>query len=577
MAQKIRILHLSDLHIPVNMDRSSEFSKLKSELFNDLSEQWKTDGDWDILVFSGDLIDKGNIEIFNNIELKNFINEILLKTGIPKSAMIIVPGNHDAKRPAKQSGVNIIRGNESDNSLGIDTLEELEVRFKYFRKFCNSFCRGMYKKDRTFGVKDIKIGDGYYRFIMVNSALGTRDICDYNNLFISKGQLESISNSINRKIKPLITVLVMHHPLDWLSYQERHLLQEFMEDECGFNVDIVLHGHVHDGSINLNSNLDSNIVTMVTGIGYERNEIYSDDRSHSQKPNHYRYATYEVEKANNKIHGILRKTNDKAVFRPDTSMYKKINIDGEFTIPIKINYDLQMYAVSLPLNGNKFITPLFLEKINYVLEKSREYRNYMKQDIDALLKRGNKKTASEKILSVFMRLCINFKLFYFKSLDSQYIRVHLRHYFPKDENHNAPYHDVIMSFYGEEKNTDPVSTIIWGNKNNLIYYAFRDKRTLLGTINKNMAYNNPDNKWDEYITVALTYNGFSPSNAPALSFGVSIKWDKMSKEQIDIIKDTLAAISYVGIESTLQEIISYLDSRVKIKTNFIPTNIGGEH
>lgn len=577
MLQKIRLLHLSDLHIPADVDKSEEFRKFRDNFLEDLKMEQKRNGNWDVLVISGDLIDKGHVEVFKKIEFKGFINEILDITGISKNAIIIVPGNHDAARPSEASGLNVIR-NKKDEKINLDetNLQELEVRFNNFRKACNSLSRKLYKKNLTSGIKDIKIGNVYYRFIMLNSALGTRDKCDYNNLFVSSIQLDYLLKEINKSIKPEITFLVMHHPIDWLSYQERRLLEEYMQDEKGLNVDIVLHGHIHDGQINLVSNLDSNIVFLVTGIGYEKGELYSGGVEHSKRPNHYRYATYEICKSKNLVHGILRKSNNVAVFKPDTSMYKRINQDGEFEIPLKLNYKLETYSIKIPINGDILLTPQLLSKMDFVVNKTRDFRNYMLRDIETSFKvKKAEKTATEKIMSVFMQLCINFKLFYFSDIENSNIRVHLRHYYPADETDKA-YHGVFMSYCGRDENKIPVSKIIWGNKNNLIYHAYKEKRALIGTINKNNAYTNPDSEWDEYITIALTYKNFTPSSIPPLSFGVSFKLKNLDQEKIDGINMVLFAMSYLGIDIVLQEIISYLDLRLKIKNNIIPIIGEGE-
>lgn len=62
----------------------------------------------------------------------------------------------------------------------------------------------------------------------------------------------------------------MHHPMDWFTYEERVLLEEYIADETKFNVDIILNGHIHNGQVSLKSDLDTNIITLVSGVGYSR-------------------------------------------------------------------------------------------------------------------------------------------------------------------------------------------------------------------------------------------------------------------------------------------------------------------
>lgn len=560
----LKIVHLSDIHIPKDYVKDQDFRTVKQNLIKDIEKQKKALGPMDIVVFSGDFVNKGLTELFSE-SAKDFITTILTAAEVPRTNVVFVPGNHDAKRPEGMVLEHILKvRNNCEVTNNKDDVAFLCKRFDIFSEFIRTFDDSCKK---SYGVKDIVLDSGkIFRFIRLNSALATYDGSDYNNLFITKVQLDEIMSEIDENVKPELTFLVMHHPLDWFTYDERQLLDEYISDDTKFNVDIIMNGHIHNGHVSLKSDLDNNIITLVSGIGYGKI-----NRKASVYPENYRYAIYCIDDINNKLEGHLRITNSKKTFGPDLSLYKKINVNGVFSIPLKIEYDILMYKMKIPLNTSMVLSKDSIKYLDDVLTNLRRFEQQIKQVLDGLPK---KKSSKEKINFFLFNLCLVFRTIFFPFIDAQNIRVHVRHFFSTTNENGC--HKVIMSLYGDNKLSGPVSVINWEIEQNLIYHSFKEHRTLLASMNPDKIYKNPESRWDEFLSLAISYSEYSNCDVPAMSMGVSFDWDNMEQEIIDRTKNTLYALSYVGLENVVDYIFEYANTKLKFK-NFNFKELGEEY
>lgn len=572
MSDPLRILHLSDLHIPEGYTNDQDFRTIKLNLIKDISRNRKKFGAIDIAVFTGDFTDKGYIELFQK-ELIEFINEVLKAADIPKQNTVFVPGNHDAKRPTGMVLDQIQKVREKcEVTSNKDDVEYLCKRFQHFTEFYSDILGDSAKSIKSYGVKDISVGEDVYRFIRLNSALATFDKNDYNNLFVTKVQLDNILAEMNEQVNPRITFLVMHHPMDWLTYEERLLLEEYVTDTTKFNVDIILNGHIHNGQVSLNSDLDTNVITLVSGVGYSRV-----NRGASVYPDLYRYAIYTIDPNQNKLEGALRISNQKKVFGPDRTLYKKINNDGILSIPLKIDYGLSIRQLKIPMDTQIVINDKLLEALDNVISNLWKFEQQSKQSISNIAskkrrqtKNSTKKEQVDKVQVFLFDFCCTFKTIFFPYVNSKDIRVHVRYYVPSENVHR-----VITSMYGDKTQSESVTDMKWRDKKNLIYYSYIEKRALLASLNPEMAYRSKDSRWDEFMTLAVTYSSYNNQEIPAMSFGVSFDWTNMEDEMVSKITNTLYCLSYVGVEHVMENIIEYASVKLKFKDFF--DKIGGEY
>lgn len=97
--EPFRLIHISDLHLGVG-DQSWMWPTFKTALFEDLRGMHARSGPWDIVVFSGDLTQRGSRSEFD--QLKSVLAELWqwFRTLGSEPQLFAVPGNHDLARPA---------------------------------------------------------------------------------------------------------------------------------------------------------------------------------------------------------------------------------------------------------------------------------------------------------------------------------------------------------------------------------------------------------------------------------------------------------------------------------------------
>src|SRR6266496_3398894 len=93
-------LHLTDLHL--GMDGSRDlWPNVEETFFDDLQYLVDKVGPLDLVLFTGDLVQRGSIKEFEQVDrlLEKFWPEISKNGSKPK--LLAVPGNHDLVRPKK--------------------------------------------------------------------------------------------------------------------------------------------------------------------------------------------------------------------------------------------------------------------------------------------------------------------------------------------------------------------------------------------------------------------------------------------------------------------------------------------
>jgi Predicted phosphohydrolases len=322
---KIGVLHLSDLHLTSNQDDldSKDLRKIQNHLIEAINDI-KKNNRIDVVAVTGDIINKGKVNEYSFVE--GFFRDLSEKTRLSLDKFIFAAGNHDVQREDFLQQVNIdkINGYTSfkNHFLG---------RFNYFCDFYKKLTEdeGCISQE-SYGIKDFEINKQIIRFIVLNSSLCSCSNQDFMKLMLSKYQLENIEEQIrNSDNTPILTIALMHHPIQWLECGEQELLLEYFEDE--FKVNILLHGHTHEGRVYGSMDLDRTLINFVTGIGYDSNG------EGKYKKLKYRIAYYQFDTDKNVIDGKLLVTNDKYKFVPDLSKYRKINVDGYFSLGYPLN------------------------------------------------------------------------------------------------------------------------------------------------------------------------------------------------------------------------------------------------
>jgi 3',5'-cyclic AMP phosphodiesterase CpdA len=93
-------LHLTDLHWGLD-GQDSLWPNARTAFFDDLEKIHERSGPWNAVLFTGDFVQQGKREEFEQLEEKVLgpLWQHLDKLGSGKAQLLAVPGNHDLTRP----------------------------------------------------------------------------------------------------------------------------------------------------------------------------------------------------------------------------------------------------------------------------------------------------------------------------------------------------------------------------------------------------------------------------------------------------------------------------------------------
>jgi len=245
-------IHLSDLHYRSN--RAESHGVLLNALFADLEAQLKPLSNAKCyLVFSGDIVQEGA----ERSQYSDFIQRFdpaLMKLGIPKEQRICVPGNHDVSRLSiLEEGVvheGVIAQKLNEQSFNDFVRKQPNTLTKKFSNYLDFEARfaglGVTGANITGAGWDLDDEIGVF---CLNSALCSsggingidgQPIKDMQRLAVDTRGLHEWAAASKSKLK----VLVMHHPLSWLTEWSRNEIKTLLSN----NFALCFSGHDHDQS-----------------------------------------------------------------------------------------------------------------------------------------------------------------------------------------------------------------------------------------------------------------------------------------------------------------------------------------
>lgn len=245
----ISLIHVSDFHFKA--DKFENHGLVLDAWIDDIRKQIALLEPSSIyLVFSGDIVQSSDDpEIYEN--LIRTLDLKLHELGIPRERRILVPGNHDVstkkilERRVEHEGVISQALNESAfNDYVSKADNELVKKFEFYKEFESGFA--------SFGVcGDLVNGKGWN----ITSEIGVYCL---NTALCSSGGLKAADgDSLDRRRLAIDTrslhhwistctsrhkILVMHHPMDWLTEWAERDLQMTVQK----NFDLCLSGHNHN-------------------------------------------------------------------------------------------------------------------------------------------------------------------------------------------------------------------------------------------------------------------------------------------------------------------------------------------
>jgi predicted MPP superfamily phosphohydrolase/GTPase SAR1 family protein/predicted secreted protein len=258
----IRWLHLTDFHQGMN-NQEWLWPTMRERLFEDLNKlHAKTGGPWDLVLFTGDLTQKGAAEEFNALEdmLAQLWEQFQSLGSNP--LLLAVPGNHDLLRPNPKKGtVKAFARWLEDKDIRDETWSRnpneyrslLDDAFKPYTDWqhrsklhAKGIHTGLLPGDFAFSFEKngSKLG-----IVGLNSAFLQLTGDDYKGrLELGPRQLQAVcdEDAPNWLAQHDATVLLTHHPQDWLHEDAKAEFKSeiFARD----NFTIHLFGHMHVGA-----------------------------------------------------------------------------------------------------------------------------------------------------------------------------------------------------------------------------------------------------------------------------------------------------------------------------------------
>jgi len=256
----MRLVHLSDIHL--SKQNFQEFkNNYRDALLKDL-ESYHRQKKIDLLIITGDLIDKGGFSLFDLPEYKDesdpyvifekeFIFPIIERIGIDKNDILFIPGNHDIdenqilwvqekkmksslKNETVNGYLNTNHGSFNETNIRIQKFKEFEKRFhtnnsKY--NFSNNQSSYVY----TYNAENVGI-------LLVNDSWRCstcRIANEEEGHFFGVQQLYDGLEEL-KKYDPIFNICLFHHSLN--DFREKDEVKRVLHQS---SIGLVLFGHYH--------------------------------------------------------------------------------------------------------------------------------------------------------------------------------------------------------------------------------------------------------------------------------------------------------------------------------------------
>ena len=270
-------LHLSDLHLTCKNDGKDWTVKsinqdvvIRSLLDAIEKELIKKQQKPNLIFITGDLVHGGKAEEYQ--VAKEFCDQLLKITELPKQRLLIVPGNHDVNRDEikplhtknwyqfeNQDDVSEVL---SDDDVSHILLRKLNNFYKFHNEFFDS--EGSFK-EHFIVAKPIEIPELNIKINLLglNSALfAGYDGDDKKRLAFGSYQIDQALQTMDKS--SILSIAFFHHPFSCF-----HNSEESIQNQIKQRADIILTGHLHDPN-NLNQHDSSGKVVIIgAGASYE--------------------------------------------------------------------------------------------------------------------------------------------------------------------------------------------------------------------------------------------------------------------------------------------------------------------
>ena len=261
----LRWLHLSDFHLK-KRDKWSQDVVLET-LLEDISNRYSGPNALDFIFITGDLAFSGRVEEYVLVE--NFLEKLLDVTRVPRSRLMMVPGNHDIDRDMEIDAFHGARGLLTDPAKVDKFLGNKARRRTLFRRQAafREFSNGVYgtplysDTSYTHANQLTVFGLDICVLLIDSSWLSEGGSNDAHAILVGERQLLDVLKMVRGS--PL-TIALIHHPFDWLAPFEHSTIRNLLTAHCH----LIFRGHVHEDSVETMRVSTNHTVVFTAGASY---------------------------------------------------------------------------------------------------------------------------------------------------------------------------------------------------------------------------------------------------------------------------------------------------------------------
>ncbi len=265
---KVILLHLSDFHINADEERfdmSLVLDPLKKRLETDVKNGLKPD----VLVITGDITSHGKKKEYN--QALEIIQEIATVVGLDNKDVILIPGNHDVDRTKVLKGylVESFPLKHWDEILQDGNQRKLMLNGQTaYKGFASKNFPHLQPSNQYLFFNHLKrIRRKNITFTGLNSAWMTIKDLSPGTIVMSEYQIKHAFDPMNETKGPDLRIVLMHHPNNWLHYDERsRFLYTYLPSTIPT---LILSGHIHETEFQTPHPNENNILSLGAGAAYD--------------------------------------------------------------------------------------------------------------------------------------------------------------------------------------------------------------------------------------------------------------------------------------------------------------------
>ncbi|EDN71044.1 Extracellular ligand-binding receptor [Beggiatoa sp. PS] len=253
-------LHLTDFHQGME-EQGWQLPGVKNRFFEDLARLHEKCGPWDLVLFTGDLTQRGSPDEFEKFnDMLSQLWEQFKKLG-SEPKLLAVPGNHDLERPKKLNDPAKLLLQWNDNEVKKEFLQKQNSPYrrvvnKAFKNYTDWFKNQPFKPDNLkhgllpgdFSVT-IEKGDAKLGIIGLNTSFFQLTGDNYEGkLLLHTEQFHKACDGDGPAWakQHQACLLMTHHPPTWLNPESLEHLNGDITDHGRFAVHLC--GHLHEAN-----------------------------------------------------------------------------------------------------------------------------------------------------------------------------------------------------------------------------------------------------------------------------------------------------------------------------------------